>query len=146
MSKDHQNKFASSYQRPLRIGDWLWRPVYAKLWWTTVPFYWGGMAASEYVKPVGAFYDSAASGFLTIFFFPPLVAVILCFGFFREWLVVHPHANSDSSFADEMFLGPDSFGPSAMPWEFDPMDSRSGAQRNGSPLNPNNPGYVNRAS
>ncbi len=132
--------------RPLMIGEWLWRPVYAKLWWAAVPLYWGGMAASGRVQELAAFYDSAAAGFLTIFFFPPLVAFILCFGFFREWLVAQPHAASDADFIDEMFLGSDSYGPSGMPCEFDPLDSRSGAHWNGSALNPNNPAYVNRAS
>ncbi|MEA3541343.1 MAG: hypothetical protein U9R77_04385 [Pseudomonadota bacterium] len=132
--------------RPLMVGDWLWRPLYAKVWWAAVPLYWCGMAASGRVQPLGAFYDSAAAGFLTIFFFPPLVGFILCFGFFREWLLTQPHADSGVDFTDEMFLGADSYGPSGMPCEFDPLDPRSGTLWVGNTLNPLNAAYINRAS
>ncbi|MEC3909640.1 hypothetical protein U5A82_03885 [Sphingobium sp. CR2-8] len=146
MSEVHQNNCALSHQGSLRIGDWLWRPVYAKLWWSAVPVYWGGMAASGHVQPLGAFYNSAAAGFLTIFFFPPLVAFILWFGFFREWLAAQPYVDSDAASPDQMFLGADSYGPSGMPCEFDPLDPRSGALWVGNTLNPLNAAYINRAS
>ena len=42
------------------------------------------VSALQWIPFVHETYDSAAAGFLTIFFFPPLVAFILCFGFFRE--------------------------------------------------------------
>ncbi|WP_066602887.1 hypothetical protein [Sphingobium cupriresistens] len=146
MPNADQDRPGLADSRPLRIGDWLWRPVYAKLWWSAVPLYWGGMAASEHVQRLGDFYGSAAAGFLTIFFFPPLVAFILCFGFFREWLAAQSHADSDAEVADEMFLGADSYGPSGMPCEFDPLDPRSGTLWVGNTLNPLNAAYINRAS
>ena len=146
MPNTDQINSPSADRRPLMVGEWLWRPAYAKLWWAAVPLYWGGMAASGRVQPLAAFYDSAAAGFLTIFFFPPLVAFILCFGFFREWLVAQPHADSGVDFTDEMFLGADSYGPSGMPCEFDPLDPRSGTLWVGNTLNPLNAAYINRAS
>lgn len=75
-----------------------------------------------------------------------MVALILCFGFLREWLRRMARADGEVLLPDEMFLGSDSYGPSGMPWEFDPLDPRSGAHWNGSPLNPINPAYINRAS
>lgn len=131
-------------RRPLRIGDWLWRPVSAKLWWTAVPLYWGGMAASEHVQALGAFYDSAAAGFLTFFFFPPLVAAILCFGFFRKWLVAQPHADCAADFSHEPHPGADSYARSGM--QCDPLNPESGVFWIGNPLNPSHPSNINRAS
>ena len=136
---DHINS-PSADRRPLMVGEWLWRPAYAKLWWAAVPLYWGGMAASGRVQPLAAFYDSAAAGFLTIFFFPPLVAFILCFGFFREWLVAQPHAD----FSHETLLGANSYAPSAM--QVDPLDPESGVFWIGNPLNPTHPSNINRVS
>lgn len=128
------------------IGDFLWRPRYAKLWWAAVPIYWLGMAGSLRFSLLAEFYESAVAGFLTVFFFPPIVALILCFGFFREWLATLQPADELTLSPDDCFPNSDSYGPSGMPWEFDPLDPRSGALWNGSPLNPINPAYINRAS
>lgn len=144
MPNADQNRPDLADRRPLRIGDWLWRPVYAKLWWTAVPLYWGGMAASEHVQPLGAFYDSAVAGFLTIFFFPPLVAVILCFGFFRKWLVAHTHADSDADFSHDTLFSADRYAPSGR--QCDPLDPESGVFWIGNPLNPTHPSNINRVS
>lgn len=146
MSHSEQNDIAETASLPLRIGDWLWRPGYVKLWWAAVPLYWLGMGFSQRSEVLYLFYSSALAGYLTIFFFPPLVALILCHRFFREWLRKIPQADGEPLFPDEMFLRSDSYGPSGMPWEFDPLDPRSGAHWNGSPLNPINPTYINRAS
>ena len=129
----------------LRLRDWLWRPWYAKLWWSGVPVYWLGMLATLKLHVLADVYRSAAAGYLNIFFFPPLVALILSFGFFRAWLVRLNHFAGIGAL-DENCLFNDKYGPSGMPWEFDPLDPRSGAFWIGNPLNPLNSSNINRVS
>ena len=140
MASADQDRSALANRRPLRIGDWVWRPFYAKLWWAAVPLYWCGMAAGGRVQLLGAFFDTAAAGFVTVFFFPPLVAFILSFGFFREWLVAEPHAD----FSHETLRGSDGYAPSGL--QVDPLDPESGAFWIGNPLTPTHPSNINRVS
>lgn len=129
------------------IGDFLWRPRYAKLWWAAIPIYWLGMAGSSRFSLLAEFYESALAGFLIVFFFPPMVVLILCFGFFREWLETLPLEDFEPS--DEMDFGTGSMaqmGPSGLPAGVDPLDPRSGTLWIGNPLNPNNPIGFNRVS
>lgn len=132
-------------QGPTRLRDWLWRPWYAKLWWSGVATYWLGMLASLKTDALAEFYHSAAGGYLNVLFFPPIVALVLSFGFLRQLLITSP-ALTDSDLDEHDFLAHNRYGPSGIPWEFDPLDPRSGAHWNGSPLNPINPGYINRGS
>ncbi|MFD1103778.1 hypothetical protein [Sphingobium olei] len=138
----------STAEPPLRISDWLWCPLYAKLWWAAVPIYWAGMAVSGHVPSLDAFYDSAAAGFAMIAFFPPLIACVLCFGFFREWLAkqhfVVEEDDSQSSVSPSHYSPP--LGPSGIPAALDPLDFRSGLLWNGNPANPSNPIGFNRVS
>jgi len=71
---------------PLRISEWLWRPWYAKIWWTSIPVYWLGMAASSFVPPLADFYASGLAGFLNILFYPVTALLVLGVGFARAWL------------------------------------------------------------
>ena len=129
----------------LEIGDWLWRPFHARLWWSAVPFYWAGMTASSRVEFLATFYSSAIAGFVNVFFLPPLVALILSYGYFKAWLAT---AKSDPEFApdeeaEEFFVQRrNRYGPSGMLREFDPLDPASGSNWIGSPLNPSHPFYV----
>lgn len=131
----------------LNIRDWIWRPLYARLWWSAVPLYWVAMAASLRVEFLATFYDSAFAGFVNVLFFPPLVALILSYGFFKAWLAT---AKFDPDFDPgeqaEAFLvrRRNRYGPCGMLREFDPLDPASGAIWFGNPLNPLNPGYINR--
>ena len=130
----------------VRVSYWLWRPLYARLWWAAVPFYWAAMAASSRAEFLSAFYSSAFAGFANVFFFPPLVALILSYGFFKTWLAraeFDPDFDSDEH-AAEYFAGRNLYGPSGMPREFDPLDQASGALWIGNPLNPLNGAYINR--
>lgn len=146
MSAHEEQIRSNQLRRSLRVGDWLWRPLYAKLWWAAVPLYWIGMGAGLYSEAVAEFYNSALAGYLTIFFFPPMVALILCFGFFRVCLAVHSNGDNHTDCSGEMFLGADTHGPSGMSCEFDPLDSRSGVFWIGNPLNPTHPSNINRVS
>ena len=129
----------------LRLRNWLWRPWYAKLWWSGVPVYWLGMLATLKLDALADFYRSAAGGYLDIFFFPPIVALVLSFGFLRQWLASLP-TQENSEFDEDDFWDRRKYGPSGVPKEIDPLDPASGALWIGSSLNPLNPGYINRAS
>lgn len=128
--------------KELRLRNWLWRPWYAKLWWSGVPVYWLGMLATFKLDALADFYHSAAGGYLNIFFFPPLVALVLSFGFFRQWLASLP-TREIGEFDEEDLLARDRYGPSGMLREFDPLDPASGSLWIGSSINPLNPGYIN---
>ena len=129
----------------LRLRNWLWRPWYAKLWWSGVPVYWLGMLATLKLDALAEVYRSAAGGFLNVLFFPPIVAIVLSFGFLRHWLASLP-AHDPDEMDDGGLWNSRRFGPSRMPRQFDPPDPASGPLWVGNTLNPMNPGYVNRAS
>jgi hypothetical protein len=72
--------------RPPRARDWFWKPWHAKLWWSAIPIYWAGAAASLKVPALAEFYTSALAGYLNLLFFPPTALLVLGFGFVRAWL------------------------------------------------------------
>lgn len=121
----------------LHLRNWIWRPWYAKLWWSGVPIYWLGMLASLKIDALAEIYHSAAGGYLNVLFFPPIAALVLSFGFLRQWLGSLP-AQEGGELDDDYLRDRKRYGPSGMPWEFDPLDPRSGVHWNGSPLNPIN--------
>ncbi|SEJ73416.1 hypothetical protein SAMN05518849_11267 [Sphingobium sp. AP50] len=126
-----------------KIFDWLWWPLHAKIWWSTMFLYWGGMFASLYLEPLSDFYSSVISGFANVLFFPPLMILVLLFSYIRDRL-----GRIDFDEAPETDLGFDwqdgAYGPSGMLREFDPLDPTSGALWIGNPLNPLNGAYINR--
>jgi hypothetical protein len=130
-------------QEQLKVGDWLWHPSHARLWWSAVPFYWAGLAASSRVEILADFYRSAFAGFANVFFFPPITALILSYGFFRAWLAT---ARFDRDDEPEEYLEwrQKRYGPSGMLREFDPLDPASGSNWIGSPINALHPFYVIR--
>lgn len=85
-----------------RAPDWLWRPWYAKLWWTSIPVWWAGMAAATAVEPLAKFYDGAAAGFLNVLFFPVTALMVLGVGYVRFWIdgFVRPDAEITADLAD----------------------------------------------
>jgi hypothetical protein len=101
------------------------------------------MLASLKIDALAEVYHSAAGGFLNVLFFPPMVALVLSSGFLRQ-LLGSSTDRTDDDLDEHDFLARSRYGPSGMPWEFDPLDPRSGAHWNGSPLNPTNPVYINR--
>ncbi|MGA1815934.1 hypothetical protein VHN57_09965 [Sphingobium sp. WW5] len=101
------------------------------------------MLASLWIDALAGFYHSAAAGFANVLFFPPIVGLVLCYGFFRDRLA---KANFELDEEAEGYLEwrRKRYGPSGMLREFDPLDPASGALWVGNPLNPLNPGYINR--
>lgn len=126
-----------------KISDWLWRPLRAKLWWSAVPFYWCGGLASIWVNALASFYGSALGAVVNVFFFPPIVALILLFGYFKARIA---QAEFDTGADPEEYFEwrCKRHGPSGVLREFDPLDPVSGALWVGNPLNPLNPGYISR--
>jgi hypothetical protein len=113
---------AHANERP-RASDWLWRPMFAKLWWIAIPVYWMGMAASLKIPVLAEFYTSALAGFLNVAFFPPLALMVLGLGFARAWFEW-----SDWEFVEpthEQMFPKRSVGGMRDPAS-DPLDPRSG--------------------
>ncbi|BAV65366.1 hypothetical protein [Sphingobium cloacae] len=67
-------------------SEWVWRPWYAKLWWSAIPVWWIGMTAASVNEPVARFYDGALAGFLNVLFFPMTALLFLGVGFVRHWI------------------------------------------------------------
>lgn len=92
-SPDDEPKAADALIDPLRLRDWLWRPWYAKLWWASVPIYWGGRMASIKVAALASLYDTLVAGYLSVFCNPLIILLLLGFGFIRatldrgEWVI-----------------------------------------------------------
>lgn len=108
-----------------------------------VPIYWCGMIASVRVEALDSFYHSVIGGVTNIFFFPPIVALILSVGFLREGLQRENFPEALCS--DQEDFDPSlRYGPLGMLRELDPTDPASGPRWMGSTLNPTNAGYVNR--
>ncbi|MDR6116645.1 MULTISPECIES: hypothetical protein [unclassified Sphingomonas] len=107
---------------PLFASDWLWRPWYAKLWWCTIPLYWGGRMASVKFPVLSSFYDSLLAGYLAIFCNPLIILLLLGFGFVRaklnrgDWVITPD--------VPEKMLRP---GDLSDPYT-DPTDPRSGVR------------------
>lgn len=135
---------------PMPLSAWLWKPWYAKLWWSAIPVWWTGMAVSTRVDFLEPIYRWWFAGYLNVLFFPMTVLMVLGVGYVRERL--------DSFFGqgDEV---PSDEEASALAAKLhrdqlermremarayaNPMDPRSGPLWIGNPMNPNNPGYIN---
>ncbi|WP_234831561.1 hypothetical protein [Sphingobium yanoikuyae] len=131
--------------QPVNIGDWIWRRMCAKVWWSAILFYWVGMILSLRVDALAIFYHSAFAGLANIFFFPPLVMLILSFGYINARI---GQIDFDETVYPEVDFQQDRdwYGPSGVLREFDPLDPSSGALWIGNPLNPLNGAYINRHS
>lgn len=124
---------------------WLWRPWYAKVWWSTIPVWWIGMAVSSANEPLERFYDSAAAGFLNVLFFPLTALLVLGVGFVRHWIEgfvatgTGMSANgAEIAVAEEEYLR----GFEDLNATTDIYDPRSGAIYVGNAISPNNGGRI----
>lgn len=136
-----------------KLSAWIWRPWYAKLWWTAIPIWWLGMAAATRVPAFEVLYGSALAGYLNILFFPMTALMVLGVGYVREQIdgFIKPITGTPLSYeeADEA-----AFARTTDVWEehdramknlragSDVFDPRSGPLWIGNPLNPNNPAYI----
>lgn len=132
-----------------RLSAWLWKPWYAKLWWTAILIWWAGMAASAKIDFLAGFYSNALAGFLNILFFPMTALMVLGVGYARERLDNFVGQGDGMPLTDE-----EASAVTKRVWEehdramedlgatTDMFDPRSGAFWIGNTLNPLNPGYI----
>ena len=127
---------------PPAVGDWIWKPWYAKLWWAAIPIYWAGAAASLKIPVLAEFYTSALAGYLNMLFFPPTALLMLGFGFARAWLYMWgqddgpPLTDEEIAELEEMKMRHEAW-PDRRPGQphpaFDIYDPRSGVLFVGNP-------------
>lgn len=125
-----QAPLAASTNSRLRLSHWLWKPWHAKMWWIVAFFYWTAFAVSFGVTPLARFYESTVAGYLNIFFYPPVILMLLGLGFVRAkitrgaWIITpgNPGAHGFNR----------SVSGSLDPYT-DPLDPRSGSLYIGSP-------------
>ncbi|MBB3356998.1 MULTISPECIES: hypothetical protein [unclassified Novosphingobium] len=145
---DHQEQEDVAAHRDL--SAWLWKPWFAKLWWTTIPVWWLGMAVSTRVDTLESFYRGWIAGYLNVVFFPMTALMVLGVGYVRERLDSFVGQGDDVPLSDEE--------ASALAAKLhrdqlermrerarayaNPMDPRSGSLWIGSAMNPNNPAYI----
>lgn len=133
-----------------RLSAWLWKPWYAKLWWTAIPIWWVSMAASAKIDFLAGFYSSAFAGFLNILFFPMTALMVLGVGYARERLDSFVGQREGIPLTDE-----EASAVTNRVWEehnrlmenigrgTDMFDPRSGPLWIGNATNPNNGAYIN---
>ncbi|MDF0490281.1 hypothetical protein PX554_19310 [Sphingomonas sp. H39-1-10] len=132
-----------------RLSAWLWKPWYAKLWWTAIPIWWAGVAISTQVDFLESFYRGGLAGYLNVLFFPMTALMVLGVGYVRERLDNFVGQGEGRPLSDE-----EAEAERQRVWEehermvkrsrafADPSDPRSGPFWIGNPLNPLNPGYI----
>ncbi|MGN7931804.1 MULTISPECIES: hypothetical protein [unclassified Sphingopyxis] len=131
---------------PPVLGDWLWKPWYAKIWWAAIPLYWAITMASLKIPALASFFETALVGYLNVLFFPMTALLVLGFGFVRARLDA-PTADRGDPLTDEeidelerlrveqemLWNPPDHLRPVG-----DIYDPFSGTSYIGNPLSPNN--------
>ncbi|MCG2841299.1 hypothetical protein L6Q21_09930 [Sandaracinobacter sp. RS1-74] len=132
-----------------RASDWLWRPWYAKTWWTAIPLWWAGMAGATKIEPLDQFYSGALAGYLNVLFFPMTALLVLGFGYAQHWL------DAFSTTSDRAMPSGNEFDAAkeleeeherafeALNATTDIYDPRSGTLYVGNSLSPNNGAHIN---
>lgn len=123
---------ASALRSRLRASYWLWRPWYAKLWWTCIAIYWTGKLASYWSPTLDDAYSTALAGYLNIALYPFTALMVLGVRFVPAWMEYHGWEWVEPSH-DELFPKR-SVGGRRDPTS-DPLDPRSGSLWIGSPEN-----------
>ncbi len=75
----------ASIERP-DIVQWVWRPWYARLWWSLSAIYWIVGTGALFFQPLADFYTAPVAGSLHIAFFPVFAFVLFAFGWVRAWV------------------------------------------------------------
>lgn len=68
-----------------RAADWIWRPWYAKLYWSAALLYWSVFLASWIWRLLPDFFSSVGGAYLGLAFHPLTVLIVLGFGFVRAF-------------------------------------------------------------
>jgi hypothetical protein len=69
-----------------RASAWLWRPWYAKTWWTCIAIYWLPAGGPTRIPAIADFYETAWAAIPNLLFLPITAIVVLGFGYFRRLL------------------------------------------------------------
>lgn len=120
-------------ERP-RLSNWVWRPWYAKLWWSLIAVYWTGAVAALLFEPLADFYGSTLAGYLNVAFYPVFALFILSIGWMIAWKDALDYAAKHPEI--ESMLG----------WEWQPFDFQAEYERRrrhrNDPSNPASPFYI----
>jgi hypothetical protein len=127
-----------------RASDWIWRPLYAKFWWSGVSLWWTAFMASPRNSLLADFFDTPAAGYLSVLFLPFAPLLVMGAGFLRAWLRAYQKNWESEALEEDADFFPvnlgglgcsiDTIGPC-----LDPLDPCSGAILVGSPINPFGP-------
>lgn len=124
-----------------RVGDWLWRPWYAKLWWISIAVFWtvGGVAACLDIRsfpPRSGYFD-----YLAMVLHPQAALPVLGFGYILKLFATQDTVLSEDDADEDLYAGNGSMGfHRPLDYLADPTDPRSPLN----PLNPLSPTYRNR--
>ncbi|MCP3732700.1 hypothetical protein M9978_19975 [Sphingomonas sp. MG17] len=107
---------------PLRIGDYLWHPWYAKAWWIAIPLYW--LPAGTAMEPaMQRFYTSGFGIATNIILMPITAGLVLGFGYLRRLLAEGEPADTWFDYDVGEYRKPGMSHPT-----MDETDPRSGPQ------------------
>lgn len=117
-----------------RLGNWAWRPWYAKLWWSLITVYWTGAAGALWFGAFRDFYGSDLASYLNIALYPVFALFILSIGWMIAWkdaldyVAEHPEIEN-------------TLGWERKPFDFQAESERRRRRRN-DPSYPGSPGYI----
>lgn len=129
-----------------RLRDWVWRPWYAKLWWTAIALFWLASLAVSWLGFHRLPVDASVLLFMAIVLHPQAALPVLGFGYARALLKHRRHYGVSATDDDEIGYRRDDFSHGLfgrdrfMSYLSDPADPRSPLSR----LNPANPHYIHR--
>jgi hypothetical protein len=137
-------------ERP-RISMWVWKPWYAKLWWSLTAIYWILGVGAFFIRPLADIYTSDIAYVLHVVFYPVFAFVLMSFGWAGAWLdaldlaAAHPEAENKLGWVRS--YEPDGIHERWMRSYRDPHNIYSPLSGNmsvGSPNNPMHASYPNR--
>lgn len=108
------------------LSNWVWRPWYAKLWWSLIAVYWTGTAGALLFGTLRNFYGSDLAAFLNIALYPVFAFFILSIGWLIAWKdaldYVAAHPEIENTLGWEWSTEPHHFHEERMRRHSDPTD------------------------
>lgn len=119
-------------ERP-RLSNWIWRPWYAKLWWSLIAVYWTGAVGALLFGLFRDLYGSSLAGYLNVAFYPVFALFILSVG----WMIAWKDA------LDFVAEHPEIENPLGWHWSTEPYDFfRERSRRLNDTTDPASPAYI----
>lgn len=69
-----------------RLADWVWKPWYARMWWSLTAIYWIVGAIGFLYRPILDLYLTDLAYYLHIVFYPVFAFVFMSVGWVMAWL------------------------------------------------------------